>query len=197
MRDLSAAHWQTLAILDAVSGEVSLDVLERLSPLEPQDVHALVRRSVSAGIVTETKNRGLILSPGVSLTVKRRLSRINTKKRLASIAARVQRLDPKDGLTADARISLLLKAGLDYDAALLAQEEAEKCVREGNASDALGFLERRTGSPPGGWAMPSGTCCSFSLSMSCAASRSMRPGTFGGFPLSWSRKGRWPSAWET
>jgi transcriptional regulator with GAF, ATPase, and Fis domain/tetratricopeptide (TPR) repeat protein len=145
VRDLSAAHWQTLAILDAVSGEVSLDVLERLSPLEPQDVHALVRRSVSAGIVTETKNRGLILSPGVSLTVKRRLSRINTKKRLASIAARVQRLDPKDGLTADARISLLLKAGLDYDAALLAQEEAEKCVREGNASDALGFLERAYG----------------------------------------------------
>lgn len=142
MKDLTPAQWQTLAILEAVSGAMSMEVLEKLSPLKAQEFQELARKAVSLGIVVQGAGGSLVLATDVPPHVSRRLSRINTKKQLTYLAAQVQLLGLGDGLPVSVRIDVLLRAGLDYDAALSAQGAAEKCAHEGDAHAALDLLNR-------------------------------------------------------
>ncbi len=141
MKDLSRAEWQALAVLDALSGAVSLDVLERLLPLTRQELQALVEKSVSLGIVEQAEDTSPALAPDLPPHIMRRLSRINTKRHAASLAARIQRPDLQDRLPVAARLAVLVRAGLDYDAALLAQGAAEKSAHEGDAHHAIDLLD--------------------------------------------------------
>jgi len=139
---LTTAGLQTLAILDAVSEPVDSEVLGKLSPLNPREFGELVTKAVSRGLLAEDPGGRLCLSGKLPLRVRRRISKINTKKHIASVIARIRRLGLQEGLSVSAGVSLLLKAGLDYDAALLTEEEAGRCVREGDKNRAIDLLEQ-------------------------------------------------------
>ncbi|HQJ08443.1 MAG TPA: sigma 54-interacting transcriptional regulator [Deltaproteobacteria bacterium] len=142
MKGLTTPGLQTLAILDAVPEPVDAEVLGKLSSLSPHEFGELVRKAVSRGLLVESPDGRLALSESLPLWVRRRISEINTKKHVASIIARIRRQGLQEDLRVSARISLLLKAGLDYDAALMAEEEAGRCVREGDKHGAIDLLEQ-------------------------------------------------------
>lgn len=145
MKELSRADWQTLAVLEILTGAVSLDVLERLAPLTQQELCSRVEKFVSLGIVEQAEDGSIALAADLPQHIMRRLLRINTKKRAASLAAQIQRPDLQDSLPVSARIAVLAKAGLDYDAALLAQAAAEKSTQEGDAQRAIDLLDTACG----------------------------------------------------
>jgi transcriptional regulator with GAF, ATPase, and Fis domain/tetratricopeptide (TPR) repeat protein len=74
--------------------------------------------------------------------VSRRLSRINTKERLGEQVDAMRRLGLQDSPGESARVSLLIKAGREHDAALFAQEAAHMAVRSDNKPKALDLLEK-------------------------------------------------------
>lgn len=143
--DISSSGLQTLAVLDALAGPVDADTLGRLVQADPQEFRELVRKCLSWGLLKESPDGRLALSGDLPLQVRRRVSKINTRKHIASVVGRIRRLNLQDDFSTAVRVSLLLKAGLDYDAALLMEEAARSCIREEDKHGAIDLLEQALG----------------------------------------------------
>lgn len=140
MITFTTPHWQTLAILEAVTEPVAPDVLEGLSPLHSKELADLLKKAVSQGLIREAEEGRFILAEDLPPRLLKRISRINTKKHVAALVGQMNRLNLQEKFGIPARTSLLLKAGLDYEAALLAEEAARRYAHAGDKHAAIDLL---------------------------------------------------------
>ncbi len=141
MITFTTPHWQTLAILETVPVPLAADILEGLSPLHPEGLSDMLGKAVSQGLVRKTDDGRYSLAEDLpSLTVKR-ISRINTKKHLTSLVGLMSRLNLQERIGVAAWVSILIKAGFHYEAALLAEETARRYAMAGDKHDAIDLLE--------------------------------------------------------
>jgi transcriptional regulator with GAF, ATPase, and Fis domain/tetratricopeptide (TPR) repeat protein len=141
MHDFTSGDWQTLALLKAIDEPFSAELIAALSLLSSSGQQEFLRKGLESGLVVIHHDGGISLTKDLSVDVSRRLARINTKEHLDSLVEKMRRLGLLDSLSVRARVSLLIKAGRDHDAALFAEEAARKEVRINNKTEALGLLE--------------------------------------------------------
>ncbi|MBN2297291.1 MAG: sigma 54-interacting transcriptional regulator [Deltaproteobacteria bacterium] len=141
MEDLGNNHWQTLAILKAIGEPLSPEILSSLLLLNEEQVQVFLHRGIAEGLVAVCNDGKITLVPDLPARVSRQLARINTKEHFSSLVDTIRRLSLQDSLSDRARVSLLFRAGRDFEAALLAEEAARRAIRAGKKDDALGLLE--------------------------------------------------------
>ena len=141
MHDFTSNEWQTLALLKAIDEPLSAEFIVSLSPLSPSEQQEVLRKGLESGLVAIHHDGSITLVKYPSMDVSRRLARINTKEHLDALVEKIRRLGLLDTLGVRARVSLLIKAGRDHDAALFAEESARKAVRSGSKMEALELLE--------------------------------------------------------
>ncbi|MRR38384.1 hypothetical protein EG829_27805, partial [bacterium] len=134
-------HWQTLAVFEVIPEPLTMEILETLSPLHHLDLTELLRAAVSLGLVREAGEGRHALSDHIPSQALNRLRRINIQKHAARLVMQMNRRGLMDSLTIPGRMALLLRAGFDYEAALLAEEAARKSVLSGDRPTAIGLLK--------------------------------------------------------
>jgi transcriptional regulator with GAF, ATPase, and Fis domain/tetratricopeptide (TPR) repeat protein len=142
MHDLTNRHVLTLALLKAIEEPAGSDFLTALIPLSPSELQEFLRKGIDTGLVVIHSDGAIGLVKDLPVDVSRRLSRINTKERLGELVDAMRRLSLQDSLGENARVSLLIKAGREHDAALFAQEVAHMAVRSDNKPKAIELLEK-------------------------------------------------------
>ena len=142
MHDFTNSHVLTLALLKAIEEPAGSDFLTALIPLSPSELQEFLRKGLDTGLVVIHADGAIGLVKDLPVDVSRRLSRINTKERLGELVDAMRRLSLQDSLGESARVSLLIKAGREHDAALFAQEVARMAVRSDNKPKAMELLEK-------------------------------------------------------
>jgi transcriptional regulator with GAF, ATPase, and Fis domain/tetratricopeptide (TPR) repeat protein len=140
MIHLTTPHWQTLSILSVIDEPVGMDVLVALSPLNEQQLKDLFGKA--EGLAVETNERKYLLNPDLPVPFRKRIGRIATGNFIISLVARILRLNLQDRFSISAQISLFLKAGLDFDAANLAEGSARSLVNAGEKRGAMALLKK-------------------------------------------------------
>ena len=141
MHDFTNNEWQALALLKAIDEPLSAEFIASISPLSQTEQQELLRKGLESGLVAIHHDGSITLARDPSVDVSRRLARINTREHLGALVEKIRRLGMLDTLSVRARLSILVKAGRDNDAALFAEESARRAVRTGSRVEALELLE--------------------------------------------------------
>ncbi|MCU0576921.1 MAG: sigma 54-interacting transcriptional regulator [Desulfobacterota bacterium] len=141
MHDFTGKDWQALALMKAIEEPLGADLLAMTATLSTRELQEFLRRGIEKGLVVIHQDGGITLAGDLPVDVSRRLSRINTKEHLNALVEKMRSLGQHESLGVRARLSLLVKAGRNHDAALLAEEAARKAVRSEHKPEALDLLE--------------------------------------------------------
>jgi len=140
MTQLTTPHWQTLAILSIIDEPVAMDVLEALSPLHEQQLKELVGKAGEFAV--ESSDGKYLLNHDLPLPFRKRIGRVVTPNFIISLVARILRLNFQEKFSIPTQISLFLKAGLDFEAANLAEGSARTLVNEEEKGAAADLLKK-------------------------------------------------------
>jgi len=142
MSEFTPEQWLFLALLEAFAEPVPIEVAGILSPLLPGPLMDLLEKAEPEGLI-ERPGRGLfVIGSRLPGAVRKKLKQINRRERLAAIADQIYRENLDAGLSPEAMLHLLEKAGHDL---VLAEKEisvAHEAVLENKHKKARIFLER-------------------------------------------------------
>ena len=142
MTDFTPEQWSFLALLEAFSEPVPIEIAGILSPLLPGPLMALLEKAEPEGLIQRPSRGMFAIGASLSEPVRRKLARINRRERMAAIVDQIYRENLDAGLSPEAMLQLLERAGHD---ATLAQKEitiAHEAVAESKYKKARLFLER-------------------------------------------------------
>ncbi len=142
MLNLNPRHWQILSLLSAVGEPAGTGVIEKLCGMGRPLVEESLAELAAAGLATIRGDGAASLSANLSAPMAKRLARMNSKKRIDSLVGLIRRSGMQGSLSDSVRVTLLLKAGRDYDASLLAEESARRDAQHGRSAQALETLSR-------------------------------------------------------
>jgi len=142
MADFTTEQWDFLALLEAFSEPVPIEIAGILSPLLPGPLMDLLEKAEPEGLIRRP-GRGLFaIGEQLPVPVRRKLQQINRRERLAVTVEQIYRENLDAGLSPGAMLHILEKAGHDL---ILAEKEigvAHEAVSANNHKKARIFLER-------------------------------------------------------
>ena len=139
--DFDADQWEFLATLEAFGAPVCLKVVESINVILPSRLLDLLRKCNKAKLLYETAPDTFTIAPDLPDDVRRKVRRINTKKKINSLVSRLKELGLWDELALVPRINLLNRSGRDKEACAAEIDRAKDAIDKGNHYLAYEFLD--------------------------------------------------------
>ncbi len=129
---LSSLQWKFLAVFEAFTEPVSLDVVGSLVPLPPAQLFDLLQSAQKEGWICQLDNGLFTLSDSLPVKARARLSRINNRARLNALVNQLQVDGTAETLNSKAYIELLKKSGRNTEPIRQALKQNREFIRNLN-----------------------------------------------------------------
>ncbi len=143
--DFSDKQWNFLAVLDAFGTSVSIAIIGQLVPLLPGPLFEVINQAKEKGWLVQDKEDQFTLSKNLPVSIKKKLSNMNTPEHMTVIVHQLQNLPPDEQIDPKLMIQLLDKAGQEKEAVNLQVLLAENFLKEGNHEQAWCHLNQVAG----------------------------------------------------
>lgn len=115
--ELTKDQWQFLAVLEALGGSSSFELLGNLMPLKPGPLFELLRKGKINGLLLQKEDDQLILDKNLPAFVQKKIKGINNLESLSGLVRKIQSDGLEETMEPASLIQLLQKTGKVKEAA--------------------------------------------------------------------------------
>ncbi|MCP4754870.1 MAG: sigma-54-dependent Fis family transcriptional regulator [Proteobacteria bacterium] len=128
---LSDDQWAFMAVLDALGGSSSIEVVGILAPLLPGPLFDLLGKTESGGWMKRVGDDRLALTRDLPQAIRNRLDKINTRRRLDKLIDRIVKKNLMEKVDRAAMVLLFDKGGRLTEASRIEMELAHRSLVKG------------------------------------------------------------------
>lgn len=140
--DFSAEQWEFLAVLKALGGPVSIDLIGELAPLTPGPLFDLFKKGKKTGVLRKVGEDRFIYNAEMEPGIDDELKRLSNPEWMNALIERMESKNLLDKLDVELRVSLLNGSGRTMDAAQLEYSQAMAAIEAGRPVEGTRLLEQ-------------------------------------------------------
>ena len=137
---LPAVQWNFLSVLQALKEPVSRNLIETLSGLSDSQLTDCLKNITKLNLIDKMKDNRVHLRKNIPESIKKRLTMINSKKKLNALLDRIEELKLENEIPPNVLSDLLMGADRDKQAGYLKIKTADEAVDEGRIEDGYNLL---------------------------------------------------------
>jgi len=138
--ELSEEQWEFLAVLNALEGSVSLDIVGTLCPLLPASLLDLLDKGKERNLIQQDGKNIFSMNPDLSDAVHEKLEKISTSTWLSEMLNKLEESDFVGQIPSEIVANLLTLSGRDQEAAGLNMDLAQMSLKKHDEAKALEYF---------------------------------------------------------